>query len=224
MAVTTEQTNMMLKWQDAIMQVSKQITAAEIEYRDAATVRLERKHKLEELRSRLQQLCDEGPYGDSGTPNLFTSTDEPSKDSIRLLSVPARIITILEKANITTMSRLHQIVNGTDSDYDDLDCVSGLDTDAVNRILGILNDQLDDEEDDSPRIVPYEAPLTQAAEPAAPKNTEGLMKIRVLVDNEDAGLSKGQLIDAIVPDSGEAVYQMGDETILLESTEFELVS
>ncbi len=223
--MSVEQTEQLMRWTDAITQLSKQITAAEIEYDAAATIRLERKHKLEELRSQLRQLCDEGAFGESSRPNLFSNAPEqPNQDGIRNLAVPARIISVLEKANVTTLTRLTRIIDGLDLDYSDIENIPGLDTDAINRILGAINDKEDDDEDDSPRIVPYEAPLTSSAVAAAPKNTEGAMKIRVLIDDEESGLVKGQVVSAVVPDTGEAILTLGDEQVMLESNEFELVS
>ncbi|XZE35316.1 hypothetical protein SH501x_000806 [Pirellulaceae bacterium SH501] len=226
--MTPEQYAMQEKWQNEIMSVSRAITIAQVEYDDAKKFRLEKQHKLEELKTRLKQLGDRGPFGDEDAqPSLFGSEPEGagSDDSIRRLKLPARLYGLLEKAGISTFNRLELVVNGLDPEFSSgLRDVPSLDEDAINRILGEYNDLCGDD-DDTPSTIPYAAPIQEPKE-GTPKNTESSFKIVVKVDLKDAGINKGDTVAAEVHDSGQAFVQYGpseEDVLLLESNEFELV-
>lgn len=227
--MTPEQFAMQEKWQNEIMSVSRAITIAQVEYDDAKKIRLEKQHKLEELKTRLKQLGDRGPFGDEDAqPTLFGSVGEQpdNQDSIRKLKLPARIYGLLEKAGVSTFSRLELITNGLDPEYSSgLRDVPNLDEDAINRILSEFNDLCEDDEDDSPTTIPYTAPI-QNAKDGSPKYTEALFTVLVKVDLDGSGIKKGDTVTAEVHDSGQAFVKFGegeDDVLLLESGEFELV-
>lgn len=224
MTMNAEMQEQALRWQDEVMTVSKQITAAEGEYQDACTIRLERKHKLEELKGRLKQLCDRGPFGsDDSEPTLFDHVPESEHfTSVRQLKVPNRICQLLEKAGIQSIERLRQVIDGLDDTYPDgLEDVPGIDVDARNRIVSQLQDDEEDEEDDAPATVAYTAPVSEAkAEPVKVESSKVRIKLSVAVDDWEAG----EELEASIMPTGQAVVFHDDDSSLLEVGEFSIVS
>lgn len=217
-----------LRWQDEVMTMSKQITAAEGEYQDACTIRLERKHKLDELKGKLKQLCDRGPFGvEDNQPTLFDNLpdedDEDDSTSVRELKVPNRICLLLEKAGIRSVERLRQVIDGLDETYPDgLEGVAGIDVDARNRIISQLIDDDEDKEDDAPATVAYTTPVSESKADTV-KLPSSKVTIKLSVDVED--WEAGEELEASIMPTGQAVVSRGaeDDDALLEAGEFSIV-
>lgn len=220
-----DQVEIAAQWQNEVMTLSKQITAAQMEYSDASKVRLERRHKLEELQDNLRRLCDRGPFGsDSDQPTLF-DVEQKDDDSVRQVKVPKRIINLLEQAGISTLSRLRDVIDGVDDGFPEgLESIPGMDVDASKRLLSEFDDAAAEAE--HPASVPYTIPVAASVD-AMPKVTapKGVM-IRTKV--ELPGVETGESLQATIMPTGQAVVSVetedGPEDALLEVGEFELAT
>lgn len=210
----------LVRWEQEVRSVNKQITAAEVEYKKASDERTERKQQLEELRATLRRLCDRGPYEDEGTPSLLDGLDEvDAEDSIRSIKLPGRIYGILETAGIRTVERLEAIIEGFDEEYDSIDDVPGIDVDAKNRIVSEFQDT---QEGAEPISVPYSSPVSQP-EASEPPASGGDTEIVLNVDIPDSELKKGMTARATLMPTGQAVIELPEgEEIALEVGEFSL--
>lgn len=59
--VTDEAVRKMIRHERALRDAVQELQAAEIHFAEAATTRLERKHKLDEIKAKLRRLAEQGP-------------------------------------------------------------------------------------------------------------------------------------------------------------------
>lgn len=222
MTMTVDMAQRAKVWQDEVMTVSKQIAAAQAEFKEASSTRLKKKHTFEELQGKLATLCERGPFGeDDDSPGLLDS--EVDGDSTRTMNFPRRVFDMLDRAGIETVSRLQGVIDGEDSEYvGGLDAILGMDVDARDRIMAQFNDENDDE--DVPDTIPYTTPLSSPV-PASPKNLDNdVRRISLRIALSDA-LPIGTIVEAMLIPSGQAIVQVGDEmeSEMLETGEFDIV-
>lgn len=222
MNLTVDREQQVQVWLDEVMTIAKQKAAAQAEYDDACTVRLKKKHTLEELQGKLDALTNRGPYGGESESQGLLDDNEIDEDSTRTMNFPRRVFDLLDRAGIETVSRLRSIIDGSDAEFvGGLESVTGMDTDARDRIMAQLNDASDDEV--VPETVPYSSPLSTPVV-ATPKNVVAettSIRVKVQVGN----LEPGHVVEAMIMPSGQAIFEPGEgeDSEMLESNEFELV-
>ena len=59
--VTDESVKKMIRHERALRDAVQELQVAEIQFAEAATTRLERKHKLDEVKGKLRRLAEQGP-------------------------------------------------------------------------------------------------------------------------------------------------------------------
>jgi hypothetical protein len=59
--ITDDSVRKMLKHQRALRETASELQVAETAFAEAATIRLERKHKLDEIKAKLQKIASQGP-------------------------------------------------------------------------------------------------------------------------------------------------------------------
>lgn len=59
--VTDESVRKMIRHERALRETAQELQVAEIQFAEAATTRLERKHKLDEVKGKLRRLAEQGP-------------------------------------------------------------------------------------------------------------------------------------------------------------------
>ena len=59
--VTDESVRKMIRHERALRDAVQELQVAEIHFAEAATTRLERKHKLDEIKAKLRRLAEQGP-------------------------------------------------------------------------------------------------------------------------------------------------------------------
>jgi chromosome segregation ATPase len=209
--MTEEMQEQLKSWQEDVMCVSKQITSATSEYEAACEARLEKKRVLEELESTLKELCDRGPFGNSESESLLASADDTGS-SIRTLKMPGRIYTILEKAGVTTLARLEQIIDGFDDEFDDLNAISGMDADTKNRIESELKDS--QTATNTVATIPTSAPALLGI-PGQPALQVDVVQIKTN--------ASGAVFEATILPTGQAVVQEDGDIVIFEQDEYQLL-
>ena len=217
------------RWQENVMLISKSIKTAEEAYKIACQHRLECKHVLEEYQRRLKVLCDQGPYyEETHQPGLFDEIEElpQTQTSIREIKVPNKIYGILERSGIRTLEQLGRIIDGLDPSYlEGLSSISGLDTDARNRLLSQYKDY--QEVIDTPESIAVTIPFVHRKTKESLGPSQGIAQpraIRVTADLQDSNCSAGTIVDAVIMPSGQAMVSPPDKkAFLLEQHQFELV-
>ena len=218
--MTQDQQQKTLIWIDKIQTIRLELESLYSEFDAAAARRLELKHAIESKEGKIAKLEKRGPLSnevdeddEDDQPSLF---DAPvDEDSIADLDLPKRIRQKLEKAQVTTVTRLQNIVDGLDREFANLESIFGSDHDSVKRIISTLHDE--DEEDSSDTVsVPYGGPVPTAAVKAeVPSSDKSSIKLKIALDDMEIGT----VCEATLTGNGQAVLEDGT---MLESGEFEI--
>jgi hypothetical protein len=91
---------------------------------------------------------------------------ELRRDSIEEWPFPRRCESILKNAGIESVERIRNIIDGTDSEFHNLEQIPEVDVDCRDRIMAILNDELDSV---LPNTIHYHAPFIEAVEGGPPE-------------------------------------------------------
>lgn len=218
--MTQDQQQKTLIWIDRIQTIRLELDSLYSEFDAVAARRLELKHSIESKEAKIAKLEKRGPLSnevdeddEEDQPSLFDAPVE--EDSIADLDLPKRIRQKLEKNQVTTMTRLQNIVDGLDREFANLESIFGSDHDAVKRVISTLRDE--DEEDSSETIsVPYGGPVpTETVKADIPVSDKSSIKLKIAIDE----LTVGSICEATLTGNGQAVLEDGT---LLESGEFEL--
>lgn len=86
---------------------------------------------------------------------------EERSDKITDWPFPRRCWSLLTDAGIESITRLHNIIDGTDAEYSTLEQIPGVDYDARDRVLAVLNDETASV---LPTTIQYHGPYIQADE------------------------------------------------------------
>jgi hypothetical protein len=218
--MTQEQQQKTLLWIDKIQTIRLELDSLYSEFDAVAARRLELKHSIESKEAKIAKLEKRGPLSseideddEDDQRSLFDAPVE--EDSIAELNLPKRIRQKLEKSQVTTMTRLQNIVDGLDREFANLESIFGNDHDAVKRIESTLRDE-DEEESPETVSVPYGAPVPTAAVKAeVPSSDKSAIKLKIAMDDMEIGT----VCEATLTGNGQAVLEDGT---LLESGEFEL--
>ncbi len=146
---------------------------------------------------------------------------EGLSNSIADWNFPRRCLTIMENAGVETVTRLLNIIDGSDSEFSNLEQIPDMDVDGRDRVMAIINDELDSV---LPDEIPYYGPFPESRPKVIP-NRLGLepceIRMRVTVSET---LQAGLVVQANVIPSRQAIVELADGTSeLLETSEFELV-
>lgn len=224
-------------WCAAVKDARRKCEVAKKEYEDAATVRLERKHKLEELTCEFNQLVDDGAYKEPVKDPQMRLFDDAELDSeeeededdeeglIDELEVPVKIIVTLKKHGVETMEDLGEIIDGENTSFPNgLSDMADLDVDARNRVAAAFRDTRSLIAAEDGKTV-YSPPLPVSVQLTPENVTTGVVRIKLKIDLEDIGLKAGNEVEATPTETGEMLVVLGDEDderFLLQSGEYAL--
>ena len=206
-----------------IKEAHRLLEVATKEFDAASTVRLERKHAMEEQQNRLNDMISAGPFAvEKVDPQmrLFDDSDLDGDDDIDddddedglidELNVPAAIRVSLKKLGVETMDDLGQIIDGHNSTYPNgIDDLVTLDVDARKRVLAAFLDTRDDPDAENDSI-PYSPPLPTSDLDAPTTAANAELKIKLKKDLTGTEHKSGDEIVAVRTISGEMLVMYGE--------------
>lgn len=209
-----------------IKEAHRLLEVATKEFDAASTVRLERKHAMEEQQNRLNDMISAGPFAvEKVDPQmrLFDDSDLDGDDDddidddddeeglIDELNVPAAIRVSLKKLGVETMDDLGQIIDGHNSTYPNgIDDLVTLDVDARKRVRAAFMDTRDDPDAENDSI-PYSPPLPTSDLDAPTTAANAELKIKLKKDLVGTEHKSGDEISAVKTTSGEVLVPYGDD-------------
>lgn len=207
-----------------IKEAHRLLEVAKKEFDAASTVRLERKHAMEEQQNRLNYMISAGPFAVEKNDlqlRLFDDSDLDGDDDIDddddedglidELNVPAAIRVSLKKLGVETMDDLGQIIDGHNSTYPNgIDDLGTLDVDARKRVLAAFLDTRDDPDAENDSI-PYSPPLPTSDLDAPTTASKAELKIKLKKDLTGTEHKSGDEIVAVRTSSGEVLVPYGDD-------------
>lgn len=230
--MTEEESKRVSEFFERQKEVSRKLQVAEKDFDESNSQRLERKHKVDELRKELLRMAADGPYKVAETDpqmRLFDDSDfeededEDEEGLIDELEVPAKLRVTLKKNGIERMEHLQDVIDGRNAAFPNgLDDIKDLDQDAKNRVAAAFKDWREGPVEDT---TVYSPPLPKA-EPVIPKSVSNVpVRIVLKVDLVEMGLKVGNEVEATPTPTGEMLVVLGDEEddrALLQTGEYAL--
>lgn len=223
LAVTDDMVRKMIRHQQRIGSIASQITAAEIALAEAATTRLERKHKLDQLKGELRKLVEQGPDAvEEVQGTLFGDEEiEPIVDDLDQLKLPPRMVKLIRGAGIQTIKALKDVWQGMDEEYPEgIEDIPGADSDAVTRISSVLRDRF--AEKAAIDVVVHKSPASDDPVVAYASSSHVEQRIRLLKTIGE-GMNEGVVVNAEILETGDAIMLVDGESYSAMTGEYELV-
>lgn len=223
LAVTDDMVRKMIRHQQRIGSITSQITAAEIAFAEASTTRLERKHKLDQLKGELRKLAEQGPDAVEEVQGTLFGDEEIEEvvDDLDQLKLPPRMLKLIRGAGIKTIRNLKDVWQGMDEEYPEgIEDIPGADSDAVNRISSVLRDRF--AEKAAVDIVVHKSPASDDPVVADASSSHVEQKIRLLKTIGE-GMNEGAVCNAEILETGDAIMFIDGESYSAMTGEYELV-